>query len=83
MRSFTLDNLADLTEVFREELDDPHLVIDHSTSQETLERWDSLAHVRIVAAVEERFEFNFTLSQIESVTSVGQILNIIATHHPE
>jgi acyl carrier protein len=69
-----------LGQIFREELDDDALVISPDLSREDLQTWDSLAHVRIIAAIEERFDFQFSLSEIEDVDTVGGLLAIIAAH---
>lgn len=75
-----MQNLDALNTIFQEELDDPKLQITRELSQEDLQTWDSLAHVRIIASIEERFGFQFSLSQIEEATTVGALMDIIATH---
>lgn len=75
-----MDDITLLTDIFREELDDSKLEIDRSTSQETLGTWDSLAHVRLIARIEEEFGFQFSLSQIEDATSVAALLDVIAAN---
>lgn len=72
-----LETLDALNAIFQEELDDPSLKITPSLSQDDLPTWDSLAHVRIIASVEDRFGFQFTLSQIEEINSVKALIDII------
>lgn len=69
-----------LTIIFQSELDGPKLALTPETSQEDIQTWDSLAHVRIIAAIEEEFGFQFSLAQIEEATSVRALLDIIAAH---
>ena len=69
-----------LNQIFQEELDDPNLRITRDLSRDDLMSWDSLAHVRIVASIEDRFGFQFTLEQIEETSSVGELLDVIAAH---
>lgn len=66
-----------LTQIFREELDDDALTVTPGLAKSDLPTWDSLAHVRIIAAIEERFGFQFTLAQIEQVDTAGGLLAII------
>lgn len=72
-----MDDLAVLEGIFQEELDNPSLKIKREMSQEDLQTWDSLAHVRIIAHIEERFGFQFSLAQIEEATSVGALMDVI------
>ena len=75
-----MENIDTLNQIFQEELDDPKLRITHDLSRDDLMSWDSLAHVRIVASIEDRFGFQFTLEQIEETSSVGELLDVIAAH---
>ena len=70
-----LDSLID---IIREELDNPKLNVSIDTSRDELQTWDSLAHVRIIASIEDRFDFQFSLKQIEESNSVGALLDVIA-----
>lgn len=64
------DILARLVPIFREELDDQRLDLSLGTSQKDLAGWDSLAQVRLVAAIESEFGFQFSIDEIESTSSV-------------
>ena len=75
-----MEILDALSTIFHEELDDPTLRITPELSQDNLQTWDSLAHVRIVSSIEERFGFQFSLSQIEEATSVSALIDVIAAH---
>jgi acyl carrier protein len=63
------DILARLVPIFREELDDQRLDLSMGTSQKDLAGWDSLAQVRLVAAIESEFGFQFSIDEIESISS--------------
>lgn len=75
-----MEILDALNTIFQEELDDPKLKITRDLSQDDLQTWDSLAHVRIIASIEERFGFQFSLSQIEEATSVSALMDVIAAN---
>jgi acyl carrier protein len=69
--------LARVQEVFRAELDDEDLVIAPETSQKNLKAWDSLAHIRLVSGIENEFDIQFNLAEIEQITSVRQFVHLI------
>jgi acyl carrier protein len=68
---------ARVQDVFRAELDDEDLVIGPDTSQNNLKAWDSLAHIRLISGIENEFEIEFNLAEIEQLTSVRQLVQAI------
>ena len=71
------DVLARVQEVFRAELDDEDLVIAPDTSQNNLKAWDSLAHIRLISGLENEFDIQFSLAEIEQISSVRQFVQLI------
>jgi acyl carrier protein len=69
--------LVRVQEVFRAELDDEDLVIGPDTGQKNLKAWDSLAHIRLVSGIENEFDIQFSLAEIEQTTSVRQFVQLI------
>jgi acyl carrier protein len=69
--------LARVQDVFRAELDDEDLLIAPDTSQRNLKAWDSLAHIRLVSGIENEFDIQFSLAEIEQITSVRQFVQLI------
>jgi acyl carrier protein len=69
--------LARVQDVFRAELDDEDLVIGPETSQKNLKAWDSLAHIRLVSGLESEFDIQFSLAEIEQITSVRQFVQVV------
>lgn len=72
--------LAEIVPIIRTELDDDGLAIDLRTNQTNLPGWDSLAHVRIVVAVEQAFGVQFDVSEIESINSVQGFYDAVTRH---
>ena len=72
--------LERLQDIFRAELDDDDLVVGIDTRQADLNAWDSLAHIRLVSAVESEFGFELSLQQIEEISSVRQFVDAIRDH---
>jgi acyl carrier protein len=70
-----LDRLQPL---FRDVLDDPKLVITRESNGQTVDGWDSLAHITIVAETEREFGVRFALGELESLKNVGDMVDLIA-----
>jgi acyl carrier protein len=76
------DILARVQDVFRAELDDDALVIAPDTSAKNLKAWDSLAHIRLVSGIENEFDIQFSLGEIEQISSVRQFVELIRERAP-
>ena len=63
--------------IFREVFDDDQLQVSDGLSTETLPTWDSLAHIRLISALEDELSLTFTLEDIEAMTSVAKILTVV------
>lgn len=66
-----------ITSTIRDELDDDTVMLTPETSASDVEGWDSLAHVRIMVAIEERFGVHFSNSEITSMKNVGELIALI------
>ena len=69
--------LARVQDIFRVELDDDALVVGLDTRQKDLKGWDSLAHSRLVSGMESEFDIQFSLTEIEQITTVKQFVDAI------
>ena len=72
------DPRPQLQAVFQEVFDDDMLQATDELNRETLESWDSLGHIRLISALEEALGLSFTLEEIEAMTSVPQVLAVLA-----
>ena len=73
-----IDRMNKLETIFRDELDDDTIRLAPELTPNEIEAWDSLAHVRIISAVEREFGVEFDITEIENIQSVQDILNVIA-----
>lgn len=71
------DILANVTAIMREYFDDDGLVLTPETTADDVEEWDSLSHVNIMAAVEQRFGIKIAVAEIDNLKNVGELLNLI------
>lgn len=47
------------------------------TTAKDIEDWDSLSHIRLIVAVERKFNVKFKNSEIESLKRVGDLVALI------
>lgn len=71
------DAHSTLQNIFRDVFDDDGLVITDEMTRESFPTWDSLGHIRLVSAMEEAFAVSYTIEEIEGMTSVGRILDVV------
>jgi|DEB0MinimDraft_10_1074344.scaffolds.fasta_scaffold425400_1 acyl carrier protein len=51
--------------------------IELTTSSESTDRWDSLAHINIIVDLEKHFNIKIKTSEIEKLNSVSNIIEYI------
>lgn len=66
-----------LIELFAEELDVEASDLGESSSPDTVEAWDSLAAMNLVAAIEEAFEVRLTTVEIMKMNSIGAAREVL------
>ena len=54
--------------------------INMSTSRREVQKWDSLQHVALVAAIEEHFDIALSMDEMIEIRSVKDICNILDRH---
>ena len=55
----------------------PATQIHAGSSPETIENWDSVQHLSLVLAVEEKFGVQFSPEEIEKMRTIGAITDLI------
>ena len=73
-----VDALPQLTEILRDVLDLPDLVVTSESTADDVPGWDSMAHITIVVEAEQRFSVKFRTSEIEALHNVGDFAALIA-----
>lgn len=68
-----------LTEIFREIFDDPQLIINPETTARDIGDWDSLAHIQLMVAIEQKFGMRFNTGEVASLKNVGEMVALIAS----
>ena len=70
---------AGLNDVFREVFMDDDITVGPETTAKDIADWDSLRHVNLLVAIEERFNVQFTSSEIENMAKVSDLEKVIAS----
>jgi acyl carrier protein len=76
--SVSRDEILDrVSTIFKNELDDESIHLKLEDNTDTVDGWDSLAHVRIITSVESEFDLQFDVAEIEKATSVLFIVSAV------
>lgn len=68
-----------LNEIFEEIIDQGPVCLSDATVPADVNGWDSLAHIQLVVAMEERFDVKFTSEEILAWRNVGEMIDCILT----
>ncbi len=66
-----------LTEVFRQVFADPEITLTPETTANDVDGWDSLSHVNLIMAVENRFNIRFNHKEVVGFRNVGDLANCV------
>lgn len=69
--------LGELQQVFRNVFDRDDIVLTPESSAQTIDDWDSLNHVVLIAAIEKKYHVKFGLGQLEDLKNVGDLLKLL------
>lgn len=70
-----------IKEIIEEVLDvDPRL-IDDKFGPEDSDLWDSLNNLRLITAIEEEFDIQFTMEEIKSMVNFEVIVRVVKYHY--
>ena len=69
--------LNTIQEILAEIIDHEELVLFESMAPSDGDDWDSLAHFQLVVALQREFGIKFSIMEIQSWTTVGNIVNSI------
>lgn len=69
--------LNEVNEICREVFEDEDLNVADETQAKDVAGWDSLTHVELIAEVEDKFHFKFTMGEVQGFSNVGELLDTI------
>ncbi len=66
-----------LNEAFRDVFDDESIEVNDSTTANDIEDWDSLEHINLIVAIENKFQIKFKMSEVTGLKNVGEMVDVI------
>jgi acyl carrier protein len=72
------DTYERLTRLFRDTFTNPEIQLEPHTQAADIAGWDSLSHVRLIVAIEEEYETQFSLDELEQFVTVGDLVGLLA-----
>jgi acyl carrier protein len=69
--------LQELTDIFRDVLNHPTLILTPELTAADVKDWDSFNHINIVVATEVRFGVKFRTAELEQLKNVGEFASLI------
>ncbi len=72
-----MDTTEILNEVFRQVFDDDSIQITRKTTADDIDAWDSLTHINLALAVEQKFKIRFALGEMQTLKNVGELIDLV------
>lgn len=76
-----MTNNEKLIEAFASTFEMPTDQITDDLSYQGIERWDSIAHMNLISALEDTFDVMFETEQILNMSSVAKAREILSKEH--
>lgn len=70
-------SIEDLSEVFKIVFDDDEMIVNEESSANDVEGWDSMTHVLLLSAIEEKYGIEFNQKEVRKFQTVGDLLNSV------
>ena len=70
----------DLQQLFRDVFGDDRIELTEETTARDIPQWDSLGHVNLMFAIEERFGVRFRGNQLAEFANVGELKRFLEEH---
>lgn len=67
----------ELDTVFQDVFDDESIHVTAETTAADIEDWDSLEHINLVVAIENKFNVKFNMGEVTSMKNVGEMVKAI------
>jgi acyl carrier protein len=67
---------SDIFELIKSTFPNSTVKIDEKTTASDVDEWDSLGHIMLIQAIEEKFNIEFDLDELLDINNVGDIIQI-------
>ena len=69
-----IEILKNLSNIFKDVMEDENLIIDKSFTAKDIDGWDSLTHIMLIFEIEKNFDIKFLSSEMTSWSNIGEIV---------
>jgi acyl carrier protein len=69
--------MTELNGIFRQLFEDESLMVTRTTTADDIDDWDSITHMILVTAVEKKFGIKFSLVDLTTLNTVGDMVDLI------
>ncbi len=66
-----------LTVIFHDVFDDPRIKLFDAMTAKDLAGWDSLNHINLIIAVEQKYKIRFNTTEVARLANVGEFIDAI------
>jgi acyl carrier protein len=66
-----------LNKIFRDYFNNDKISLKSKTTSKNIKAWDSLAQISLIILIEKKFKIKFTVKEVESLSNVGDMVNLI------
>jgi acyl carrier protein len=66
-----------LNEIFENVIDEGPVFLTESSTSDTVDGWDSLAHIQLIVAIEKTYNIRFTSDEMSTWKNVGEMIDCI------
>ena len=70
--------MSEMQGIFRDIFDDDSIELKRETNANSIEDWDSLSHIRLIAAIEKHFNIKFNFRELQDLDDVGDMIDLIS-----
>jgi acyl carrier protein len=71
-----------LNDVFRDVFDDPAIMVRDEMTAKDVPAWDSVSHIDMICAVEQKFGIKVTTREVANLKNVGELAALIGRKVP-
>ena len=69
--------LKEITLIFQRELSEPNLILDYTSSANSVAKWDSINNLVLLTSIEEKYKINFSIDFILKAENVGDLCDYV------
>lgn len=69
-----------VVDICKDIFEDEELVITEETTADDVDNWDSLTHLTLVNELEQSFNIEFTLDEVNNSNNLGELVDAIMKH---